>query len=206
MHGLAVFALVYLLGWVTPGPVIAAVVARVLTRGIHGVIPFVAGLVTGDLIWMTLAATGMSTLAQNAHSLFMAVKYAGALYLLFLAFRMWNATPHPVTAAIEADSSENAPRLFVSAMVLVLGNPKAMIFFLALLPTVVDMRAMNIGAYLQIAVAMSVISSGVVTLYALAAIRARRYFTNVRAIQRLNRGSGVLMAAAAVAVAARPSG
>jgi threonine/homoserine/homoserine lactone efflux protein len=78
-----------------------------------------------------------------------------------------------------------------------------MVFFPALLPAVIDIREMSVNTFIEIAAAMIVISSGVVTMYTLTAVRARRFFKNVRAVQWLNRGSGTVMAGAAVAVAGR---
>src|ERR1700759_426414 len=95
LHGLGLFCLVYLLATASPGPGIAAVVARVLSRGTHGLVAFIAGFVVGDLIWFTCAATGMAALAQTAHVAFMLVKYAGATYLLYLAYRLWTAPARP---------------------------------------------------------------------------------------------------------------
>jgi threonine/homoserine/homoserine lactone efflux protein len=87
-HGLALFCLAYLLATATPGPGIAALIARTLSRGSRGLPTFIAGYVVGDLLWLTLAASGMAMLARSAQPLFAAVKYLDALYLLYLAWRM----------------------------------------------------------------------------------------------------------------------
>src|SRR5262249_9187460 len=109
----------------------------------------------------------------------------------------------PITGGLETPRGESAPRLFVGALALTLGNPKVMIFFLALLPTVIDLRELDVGAFAGLAAAICFILSSVLTLYALAAMRARRLFSNARAVRWLNRGSGTVMAGAAAAVAAQ---
>lgn len=205
LHGLALFCLVYLIATATPGPGIAAFVARVLSRGTRGLPAFIAGFVVGDLIWFTLAATGMAALAQTAHAVFVLVKYLGALYLLYLAYRMWTAPARPLSEEVVSGDREHGLRLFAGAVALTLGNPKVMVFFLALLPTVIDLRELTGDAFVQIAIALCVILSGVLMTYALAAMRARRLFRDARAVQWLNRGSGTVMAGAAVAVATRNS-
>lgn len=202
-HGFALFCLAYVIATATPGPGIAAIVARVLSRGTRGLPAFIAGFVAGDLIWLTLAATGMAVLAQTAHTLFLVLKYAGALYLLYLAYRMWTAPARALTDNVEIAEGETATRLFVGTVALTLGNPKVMVFFLALLPTFIDLRQMSLSAFLQIAGAICLILSAVLTSYALAAMRARRLFSNARAVQWLNRGSGTVMAGAALVVAAQ---
>jgi threonine/homoserine/homoserine lactone efflux protein len=202
-HGLTVFCLVYLLAVATPGPGIAATIARALARGTAGLPAFIAGFVVGDLAWFTCAATGMAALAQSAHGLFLAVKYLGALSLLYLAIRMWTAPAHAVATQTEVVGGAGALRVFAGALVLTLGNPKAMVFYLALLPTVIDLQGMTLSAFARIALAITLILSAVLTTYAVAAARARRIFRNERAIKWLNRTSGTVMAGAAVGVAAQ---
>ena len=55
LYGLSVFALVYMLAVASPGPGVAAIVARVLGRGTHGIPAFIAGFLVGDLIWFPFA-------------------------------------------------------------------------------------------------------------------------------------------------------
>src|SRR5579864_5414338 len=95
-HGVMLFCLAYLVATATPGPGIAALVARVLARGTRGLPFFIAGFVIGDLIWFTLAATGMAVLAQTARVAFVLLRYAGALYLLYLAYRLWSSPVQPL--------------------------------------------------------------------------------------------------------------
>ena len=102
IYGLAVFSLVYALAVASPGPGIAAVAARSLVRGTRGAPAFVAGFVIGDLVWFTVAVTGLAALAQTASAVFAAIKYAGAAYLLYLAWRMW--TTRAIGSSIGDDS------------------------------------------------------------------------------------------------------
>src|SRR5262245_26663507 len=114
-YGLLVFSFVYLLAVASPGPGVAAVVARSLARGTQGAPAFIAGFLVGDLIWFTFAATGLAALAQSAQTVFVVVKYAGAAYLLYLAYKLWTA---PVVAAqpdaVDArlDRGQNPLQLF----------------------------------------------------------------------------------------------
>jgi threonine/homoserine/homoserine lactone efflux protein len=203
IHGLGLFCLVYLLATASPGPGIAAIVARVLSRGTYGLGAFMSGFVVGDLIWFTCAATGMAALAQTAHSVFVVVKYAGAAYLLYLAFRLWTAPARPVGEDDVSSAQQRPSQLFFGSLALTIGNPKVMVFFLALLPTVLDLTKMSPSDFMKVALAIMIILSGVLSSYAFAALRARRLFKTLRAIRWLNRGAGTAMAGAAVAVASR---
>jgi threonine/homoserine/homoserine lactone efflux protein len=202
LHGLILFCLMYLLATATPGPGIAAILARVLGRGKDGLAAFIAGYVVGDLIWFTLAATGMAVLARSAHILFLCIKYAGAVYLLYLAYRLWTAPAQAINDT-EVPPPERRVRLFLSSLTLTLGNPKAVVFYLAILPTVIELNNLTPGAFVEVAGAICVILSTVLTAYSIAAFRARRLFKSPRAVRWLNRSTGTVMAGAAVAVASR---
>ena len=201
-HGLLIFSLVYLIAAATPGPGIAAIIARVLSNGTAGIAGFIAGFVIGDLIWSSLAATGMAALAQKAHVVFVGVKFAGAAYLLYLAYRLWTSPARPVEETA-GDYDRKPWRTFGGGVTLTLGNPKVMVFFMALLPSVIDLTHLTPAAFLQVAIAMCVVLSSVLTLYTLVAVRARRFFRAERPARILNRVSGTVMAGAALAVAAR---
>ena len=126
----------------TPGPGIAALVARVLGQGLGGIAPFIAGFVVGDLIWFAVAATGLAVLAHEFAGLFTAIRWAGVAYLLYLAWTMWRAPAH----AAEIGPARAAPggwRPFVGALSLTLGNPKVIVFFLSIMPLVVDLDALD---------------------------------------------------------------
>jgi len=202
LSGLLIFAAAYVMATASPGPGVAAVVARVLARGTHGMPSFIAGFVIGDLIWFSIAATGLAVLAQTFAALFLAIKYAGASYLLFLAWKLWTAPASAAELGRDAPP-EGGNRLFVAGLALTLSNPKVIVFFLALLPAVVHLDTLSLAGFAEIAVLIVVILSVVLASYATAAARARRLFTSPRAVRRLNRGTGVVMAGAAVAVATR---
>jgi threonine/homoserine/homoserine lactone efflux protein len=198
---LLVFAAAYFAALVLPGPGVTALIARVLARGTHGAPAFIAGFVVGALIWFTIAATGLAILAASFATVFVAVRYAGAAYLLYLAWRLWNAPARPLDGASVAP--DHRGRLFLTGVAINLGNPKVIVFFLALLPTVVDLRALSPLGFVELAVTIVAVASGVLTVYAVAAARARRVFASPRAVRLLNRGSGVVMAGAAVTIATR---
>jgi threonine/homoserine/homoserine lactone efflux protein len=124
IHGLALFGLVYLLATASPGPGIAAMIARVLRHGTSGIASFIAGFVIGDLIWLSLAAAGMAALAQTAHTLFAVVRFVGAGYLLYLAYRLWMGSVRPIEE-ISDHSDRKAWRLFFGGITLTLGNPRS---------------------------------------------------------------------------------
>src|SRR5258708_5794250 len=85
LSALAVFVAALFIAAASPGPGMAAVVARMLGRGARRAIAFTAGVALGDLVWLTLAILGLAVLAQTFHLVFLTIKYAGVAYLLYLA-------------------------------------------------------------------------------------------------------------------------
>lgn len=198
---LALFAAIYAVAVASPGPGIAALVARVLARGTRGVVAFAAGFIVGDLVWFAVAAGGFALVAQAYAPLFVFVRYAGALYLAYLAFRAWTARIDVLDAGPVLD--EGRLRLFAGGLVITLGNPKVILFFLALLPTAVDLDRVGPTGLAELSVTIVVVLGGILALYVAAAARARRLMTSVRARRLVNRASGTVMAGAACAIAAR---
>lgn len=197
---LAVFAAALAIAAASPGPAIVTLVARVLTAGARANIGFAAGLLLGDLAWLACGVFGAATLATEAHELFVALKYLGALYLLYLAVRLWMAAPRVDPAALPR---RGAGWGVWGGLSLALANPKTMMFYMALVPTLVDVTRLNDAMFAGLCAVIVVVLGIVLTTYAVAASRARRFFASPRALRYANRGGSVIIAGAAVAVAAR---
>ena len=199
---LLLFAGVYLAATATPGPGIAALVARVLGHGLSGIASFIAGYVVGDLIWFCVATTGLAVLAHEFANIFTAIRWAGVAYLLYLSWTLWRAPAR--SSDIRAEQRDAGGwRRFFGALSLTMGNPKVIVFFLSIMPLVVDLDAISAASALAIAATMVLVLSSVLLAYALAANRARRLFRSARAMKMVNRAAAGVMAGAAAAIAAR---
>ncbi|WP_243369374.1 LysE family translocator [Microvirga solisilvae] len=200
--GLILFSSALFIAAASPGPGIAAIVARVLGRGPKGAIPFSIGIAFGDVVWLTFAVLGLAALAQTFHGVFLVVKYAGAAYLLYIAYKLWT-TPVEARDVAAEEKTEHPLKLLLGGLALTLGNPKTIVFYLALLPTFLDLTKITMLGYLELAVATLAVLAVVFGGYIVLAARARRLFTSPKAIRILNRTTGTVMAGAAAAVAAR---
>ncbi len=154
----------------------------------------------GDLIWLSCAMFGLAALAALFQPVFLIVKYVGAAYLLFLAWKLWRDSGAPVQAEPVRGQGR---QLFGAALLLSLGNPKIMLFYLALMPTVIDLTRLTVVDMVELAVIVAVVVSIVLTGYVLLAAHARRMFTSPRALQTVNRTAGLAMAGAAVVIVTR---
>ncbi len=202
ISGLAIFALALAVAAFAPGPGIAAIVGRVLGRGRDGAVAFVTGMAIGDVVWLSLAVAGLAVLAETFQEVFTVVKYAGAAYLLYLAVKMWTA-PSAARSLEPVATRESRSKLFLAGLAVTMGNPKTMVFYLALLPNLVDLGRVDALAYAELAVVTLAVLAVVFGFYIVLALRARALITSPRAVRLVNRGSGVIMAGAAVAIASR---
>lgn len=180
----------------TPGPGIAAVVGRALGSGLRGALPMIPGLVMGDFCYLIAAAFGMTAVARSFGDVFVVVRYAGAAYLLYMAYKMWTK---PTTAEVIAErTKDSALRTFLSTFLLTIGNPKVIVFYLALLPTIIDLSSMTVRDFIPIALVTLVVLLVVPLAYALAASKARALFRSPGAVKAIDRTAGAVMAGAAV--------
>ena len=211
--GLLLFAGIYAAAVASPGPAILALIARVLARGRHGIGGFVAGCALGDLIWLTLAVAGLAVLAQTMQGVFLAIKYAGVAYLLYLAYKLWTAPTHTTLGDTKLGDGApgEAPRLkadgagamFLAGLSLTLSNPKTMVFFLAVLPTVVDLASLTLLGFAEIALTIAILLPAIMMIYAFAFDKARSAVVSRFGMGTINKSCAVGLAGAAGLVATR---
>jgi threonine/homoserine/homoserine lactone efflux protein len=202
MTALLIFTGALLAGAVSPGPGVVALVARVIGSGRTGIVPFIAGLILGDLLWLAAAILGLAVVARTFHEAFVVVKFGGAAYLLYLAYRMWTA-PAEVAIIAGTPRRDRNSGLFLVGLSVTLGNPKVAGFYLALLPNLIDLGRVDLLGYVEMAGLCVAVLTVVFGGYALAAARARALFGSPHAVRLFNRTGGTLMAGAAIAVVSK---
>lgn len=139
--------------------------------------------------------------AQTFHFAFVVVKWVGVVYLAWLAWKMWTA---PVEAKEGTLPREDPPaKLFFAGMAVTLGNPKIMMFYLALLPTIIDLGSVSMVGWVELTATMAVVLVAIDLTWVLAASQARKLLRSKRAMKIANRISAGTMAGAAAAIAAR---
>ena len=203
LTSLVVFAGILVVAAGTPGPNVGALVARVISRGHKGVFPFMFGLWLGDAIWLSLAVWGLSAIANSFHTVFLVLKYLGVAYLIYLAWKMWIAPVETTADESAIPSYGEARKLFFSALAVTLGNPKIMVFYIAILPTVIDITHVSVVGWLELLLVMFAVLAAVDSAWVVLAAQARRFLRSPRAMRIANRTSAGMMAGAAVAIATR---
>lgn len=187
---------------VLPGPAVAGLVGRVLSTRRSGVVPFIIGCIAGALFWFLLASVGLAAIAGRFIVFVSAIKYAGALYLLYLAYKFWTSVPKLVFSE-EHNLSCGPWRSFLAGGMLNLGNPKSAVFFAALLPNIVNPALLSIGSILALGAIVVLVASMVLGAYAFLAMHTRDMFSSTRARRALNRFTACVLAGMATKILIR---
>lgn len=148
-ENLLLFAGALLVLFITPGPGIAAMIARTLDAGPWHAATYGAGILTGDVFWFTLAVTGLSALATQLAAFWLAAKLIGVGYLSWMAFRaFWSAwtgaRPRPV---FRTGSKRSWAATYIAGVAMPLSNPKPIVFYLTLVPAFVPLEAITPATY-----------------------------------------------------------
>lgn len=183
---------------VIPGPGMAALVARSVSGGAVTGFTMLAGLILGDLIYLSIAVFGLAVIAHTYTSLFALINWAASLYLCMLAWKFWCHQPQTINIARKATKRELASAWF-SGLTITLGNPKTIAFYLAILPLVISLDNASLKMWGGILVPLTVIVLlGVGAVFILAALRIRHLLTSEKAQRRIFRAAGFIMMLAAV--------
>jgi len=188
-----------------PGPAVLYVVTRSIEMGRSGGLASVAGITTGTVVHITLAAAGLSSLILASRAAFDAVKYVGAAYLIFLGVRRLLTRGEDVVA--EEAVPRTRARAYGQGIVVNLTNPKTIVFVFAFIPQFVDPGARHV--WLQVFVlGLSFACLGFLSdsVYAFAAGTVADRLRGSRGIARFQRwfGGSVLVGLGVVAAAWSP--
>ena len=175
-------------------------IARGLGTGMRGAVPYALGFMLGDMVWFTIAATGLAALATQFAVAFTIVKFAGCAYLIYLAWKIWNA-PVLTSDITQVTVATDAWPSFIGSLTLCLGNPKVIVFFISIMPLVIDVKQVTLASYFAMLAVMSPFVPLLTFTVLYLAKRARLVFQSATALRRINRGSALLMAGAATAIA-----
>jgi threonine/homoserine/homoserine lactone efflux protein len=184
-----------------PGPGMTAIVARALGAGFRETFFMGLGLILGDIIYLTAVILGLAFVAQTFTEVFVVIKIAGAIYLGYIAWKLWSAglLPQDITAG----KSSGIGMSFLSGLLVTLGNPKTMLFYIALVPTLIDINAIGPWDYLTLLAANVVVLLAVLIPYIMLASRARTLLKRPKALRTLNRVAASILAGTAAFIATR---
>jgi threonine/homoserine/homoserine lactone efflux protein len=185
--------------WAVPGPVWVALIARALSGGFGAAWPLAVGVALGDLIWPLAAILGLSWIESVYGEFLSALRWIAALIFLIMGYLLIRK---PATA-LNADSRLTRPGKwsgFSVGVAAVVGNPKAILFYMGALPGFFALdRLTSIDIAAIIAISALIPMAGNLGL-ALFLDRARQLLSSPESVRKLNVASGVLLIGVACAI------
>lgn len=192
LHQLILYAGGMAVLWVIPGPVWVALTARALSGGMASAWPLAVGVALGDLIWPLCAIFGLSWVLSVYGGFLQALHWvASAVFLLMGVLLIRKPADRPT-----ADSRMTKPGLlagFSVGVAAVIGNPKAILFYMGVLPGFFDLSrvtAPDIVAIIAVSALVPMLGNLCLALFL---DRARRLLQSPAALRRLNVISGLLL-------------
>lgn len=192
LHQLFLYAGGMAVLWVIPGPVWVALIARALSGGMPGAWPLAVGVALGDLIWPLCAVFGLSWILSVYGGFLVALAWIAAVVFIAMGVMLMRKPPE----TLRADSRLTRPGVwagFIVGVAAVLGNPKAILFYMGVLPGFFDLTrvtALDIAAIIAVSATIPMIGNLCLALFV---DRARRLLQSPESLRRLNLISGMLL-------------
>ena len=175
---------------IVPGPSVTVVVANSLARGTKAGLLTILGTEIAMLSMVTIVALGLSVVMELVASAFMAIKLAGAAYLIWIGWKMFTSAGH-LDIGLE---TVRLPlrRYVVQGAVINWSNPKTLLFLGAFLPQFVDMSRPAFGQIMVLGLIVMAVATTTDCIYAVLAGRMRHLLTSSR-VKIMNRVSGAIL-------------
>jgi homoserine/homoserine lactone efflux protein len=184
----------------TPGPAVLFILSTALRSGTRKSVFSNLGILAANTVYFVLSAAGVGTLLMASFDLFFVIKWIGAAYLIWIGLRALCGKTQVLS--VTGDHKETRPwRMFADGFILQASNPKAIVFFTALLPQFVDPRAPIAPQMTILALTSVVIEFCVLFSYAAAAGRASEIARQPRYAAWTNRIAGGLLICAGAGLA-----
>ena len=187
----------------TPGPVVAALIARAATGGVAAAVPLAAGVAVGDVAWPLVAMLGLGVLATVWAGFLAALRLVGAAILIWMGVELVRKAPAAALRAAAGGAARERPLAgFLAGLSVIAGNPKAILFYLGILPGFFDFSRLTVLDMVVIcAVSATIPFLGNLAWAALFA-RARRWLADPVAMRRVHVAAGAALVVVGVGIAA----
>lgn len=181
---------------VTPGVAALLAVAQGISNGLRRSYWAIAGIALANATYFALSATGLAALIVTSHNVFNAVKWAGVAYLVYLGIGALFNRSSVLTIKPAGDTAVSGPRALSQGLMVELANPKALLFFVALLPQFVDVHRPIWLQMLIFGLTTVVLDLGAYSFYAWLGAKSQGFTTNRRWASAASRATGVVLIAA----------
>jgi threonine/homoserine/homoserine lactone efflux protein len=182
-----------------PGPTVLLVVGFGFSAGARAAFLSMIGVALGDIAAIALSFLGVGALLAISAELFMLLKFAGALYLLYLGIKLWRAPVAPLGAGPILPATRG---MIGKAFLVTFLNPKGILFFTAFMPQFIVGSEPALPQMLILGATFLVLSQAMLAGFVLLSLRTRRIAATPRALKLFNRVGGSILVGAGVMTAA----
>jgi threonine/homoserine/homoserine lactone efflux protein len=183
---------------VTPGPGVFASMAKAIAEGFKTSLFFIGGLAVGDIIFMLLALCGLSAIAKVSGELFLGIRIVGGLYLIYLGIKIFgSAKDHLMT---ESKHDDNRFQTFFGGLLVTTGNPKPILFYASILPTIININEVKVLDILFMVILLLLVTFSVVGTYSYIASLSNKIFLKKGWQKKINQAAGLVMIIVGVTV------
>jgi homoserine/homoserine lactone efflux protein len=179
----------------TPGPAVLFIVSCGLARGGRAALWGNAGILSANTFYFIVSAFGLGAVLLGSHEVFTVVKYAGAAYLVWLGIQTIRGAGLAIKTDADAQPRGQGWHMLARGFVLQAANPKALLFFVALLPQFIDVHQTIAPQMLILAVTSAAVEFVILAGYGYFAARAAALAREARFVRATNRASGGLLIA-----------
>ncbi|RKT30392.1 threonine/homoserine/homoserine lactone efflux protein [Roseovarius halotolerans] len=185
-----------------PGPTVLLVLSYAISQGRRVALATVAGVALGDLIAMSASLAGLGALVLASASLFLVLKWVGAIYLVYLGIKLFRSAPAASLGVLDDAPAATPRKVFAHSAAVTALNPKSIVFFIAFVPQFIDTNA-ALAPQFGVLVATFVGFAAINALgYAILADKLRQKIARPHVLPFLTRLGGGALVAMGVATAA----
>lgn len=185
--------------FLTPGPVWLALIARGLSGGFHAAWPLAFGVAVGDIVWPMVAVLGIAWILSVFDSFMLVLRWVACGVFVLMGY----ALIRHAGAAISTNVRLTRPGMwagFLAGLVSILGNPKAVLFYMGVLPGFFDLRIVtwiDVGVIIAASVLVPLLGNLMMAAFV---GHMRGFITSAQTLRNINLTSGVALILVGVAI------
>lgn len=194
----------------TPGPGVFASISKAITDGFTASLYLIGGLVIGDIIFLLLALFGLSAIAKIMGWMFLYIKIIGGIYLIYLGIKIFRSIMFKGNIEEQKENqsrgnnalTESRFQTFLGGFLVTLGNPKPILFYASVLPTIIDFNKVKPPDVFIMVILIALVSFIVLGTYSYIASLSHKLNMSGKWNKRINQIAGLVMITAGILVIA----